>query len=49
MFTLKVKFFTRRVINYWNYLTDVVGPLGYKSFNTFKIKLDDWGHELDDG
>ena len=32
-----LKFFTRRVINYWNHLTDEV--VSCKSLTTFKIKL----------
>ena len=31
-------FFTRRVINYWNHLTDVV--VSSKCLSTFKIKLE---------
>ena len=31
--------FTRRVINYWNYLTDV--EVSCKSLSKFKIKLDE--------
>ena len=31
-----LKFFTRRVINYWNHLTDEV--VSCKSLSTFKIK-----------
>ena len=33
-----LKFFTRRVISYWNHHTDEV--VSCKSLNTFKIKLD---------
>ena len=33
-----LNFFTRRVINYWNHLTDKV--VSCKSFSTFKIRLD---------
>ena len=32
-----LKFFTRRVINYWNHFTDVVASC--KSLSTFKIKI----------
>ena len=32
--------FTRRVINYWNHLTDEV--VNCKSLSTFKIKLDEF-------
>ena len=35
-----LKFFTRRVINYWNQLTDEV--VSFKSLSTFKIKLDEF-------
>ena len=35
-----LKFFTRRVINYWNHLTDVV--VSCKSLSTFKMKLDEF-------
>ena len=34
-----MNFFIRRVINYWNPLTDVV--VSCKSLNTFKMKLDE--------
>ena len=37
---LLIFFFTRRVVNYWNHLTDVV--VSYKSLNTFKIKLNEF-------
>ena len=32
-----LNFFTRRIINYWNHLTDEV--VSWKSLTTFKIKL----------
>ena len=35
-----LKFFTRRVINYWNRLTDEV--VTCKSLSSFKIKLDEF-------
>ena len=35
-----LKFFTRRVINYWNHLTNEV--VSCKSLITFKIKLDEF-------
>ena len=35
-----LNFFTRRVINYWNQLSDVV--VGCKSLDTFKMKLDEF-------
>ena len=35
---MRLKFFTRRVINYWDQLTDEV--VSSKSLSTFKIKLD---------
>ena len=35
-----LRFFTRRVINYWNQLTDVV--FSCKSLSTFKIKLNEF-------
>ena len=35
-----LNFFTRRVINYWNQLSDVV--VDYKSLDTFKVKLDEF-------
>ena len=35
-----LNFFTRRVINYWNQLTDEV--VSCKSLSTFKIKLDEF-------
>ena len=34
---IRLKFFTRRVINYWNHLTDEI--VSCKSLSTFKIKL----------
>ena len=35
-----LNFFTRKVINYWNQLTDQV--VGCKSLSTFKIKLNEF-------
>ena len=35
-----LNFFTRRVINYWNQLSDLV--FGCKSLDTFKMKLDEF-------
>ena len=35
-----LKSFTRRVINYWNHLTDEV--VSYKFLSTFKMKLDEF-------
>ena len=35
-----MKFFTMRVINYWNQFTDEV--VSCKSLSTFKIKLDEF-------
>ena len=38
-----LNFFSRRVINYWNKLLDVV--VGCKSLDTFKMKLDEFDWE----
>ena len=38
---IQLYFFTRRVINYWNYLTNEVGPVGCLSLVKFKIILDE--------
>ena len=35
-----LKIFTRRVINYWNHLTDVI--VSCNSLSTFKIKLEEF-------
>ena len=35
-----LRFSTRRVINYWNHLTDEV--VSCKSLSTFKVKLDEF-------
>ena len=37
---IELKYFTRRIINYWNNLRDVV--VSCKSLSTFKIKLDEF-------
>ena len=38
---IRLKFFTGRVINYWNHFTDEV-VVSCKSFSTFEIKLDEF-------
>ena len=35
-----LNFFIRRVINYWNQLSDII--VGCKSLETFKMKLDEF-------
>ena len=35
-----LKFFTRRVINYWNHLTDII--VSFKFLSSFKMKLDEF-------
>ena len=37
---IELNFFSRRVINYWNHLTDEV--VSWKSLSTFKIKLNEF-------
>ena len=37
---IKLNFFTRRVTNYWNYLSDAI--VSCKSLSTFKMKLDEF-------